>query len=102
MKRVPLLIMSDSPDRPSGLGRIAQDVAVHACSLSEFRVATLGRGGFGSARLPFPQFNFSDEFNWGETIIESVWDDFAGNDPGVIMTIWDASRLNWFSQPRMG
>jgi glycosyltransferase involved in cell wall biosynthesis len=28
--------------------------------------------------------------------------DFAGKDQGVIMTIWDLSRLDWFARPKMG
>ena len=68
-------------------------------SLPEFRVATLGRGGYGSAKLPFAQYNFPEAHQWGEGHIERVWKEFSRGKMGIIMTIWDPSRLLWFSQP---
>jgi glycosyltransferase involved in cell wall biosynthesis len=37
---------------------------------------------------------------WGEISLPDVWYDFAGQEAGVIFTIWDASRLHWFAQPK--
>lgn len=102
MKPVPLLFMSDNPALSTGLGRITKDLAVHASSLPEFRVGSLGRGGHSSTQLPFAQYSFSEDEQWGENLIESAWSDFAGSDPGIIMTVWDPSRLNWFANPMMG
>jgi glycosyltransferase involved in cell wall biosynthesis len=31
--------------------------------------------------------------------LPDVWEDWAGNEPGVILVIWDASRVGWFSRP---
>jgi len=99
---VPLLILSDSPDLHTGLGRITRDLATLTASLPEFRVGTLGRGGYGNRSLPFMQYNFPESHQWGEMHIERVWKNFAGNQKGIIFTIWDASRLLWFSQPQPG
>lgn len=60
----------------------------------------MGKWGHGTAKLPFMQYQFQDQ--WGEDVIEDVWNDFAGNTPGIIFTIWDPSRLTWFSNPMMG
>lgn len=101
MKQVPILFLSDSPELPTGLARITKDLAVLTSELPEFRVGVLGRGGHGSSKLPFAQYNFPETAQWGEHHIESAWDDFAGKELGIVFTIWDASRLGWFAQPRM-
>lgn len=28
-----------------------------------------------------------------------VWEDFAGTERGIVLTIWDASRMRWFARP---
>lgn len=102
MTPTPILFLSDSPDRPSGLGRITRDLATHCATLPNFRVGTLGLGGRGSAHLPFAQYTIapSTQARYGEDIIAEVWDDFAGSERGIIMTVWDISRLTWFANPR--
>lgn len=102
MKRVPILFYSDSPDLPTGLGRITRDLAILASGMPEFRVGVYGRGGRGSARLPFPQYIFGTHEQWGEERLPEVWSDFARGEQGIIFTIWDPSRLTWFAEPRMG
>src|ERR1043165_5272791 len=102
MKQVPILFMGDNPALTTGLGRIIKDLAVHVSSMPEFRVGTFGRGGVASSKLPFAQYVYDESRQWGEELLQGAWEDFAGNQPGVIMTIFDASRLDWFSQPRMG
>lgn len=99
MPPVPLLFLSDSPELPTGLGRITRDLATLASRLPEFRVGVLGRGGNGSRQLPFVPYNFGESEQWGENVIERVWDDFAGDMRGIIFTIWDTTRLAWFAQP---
>ena len=99
MPPVPLLFLSDAPELPTGLARITRDLATLASRLPEFRVGTLGRGGNGTRQLPFTTYVFSEREQWGENIIARVWDDFAGDMRGIIFTIWDLSRLRWFSRP---
>lgn len=95
---LPFVILSDSVDYPSGLGRIARDIAVQANQLPEFRVATIGRGGRSSSRLPWPQYVLGENDGWGETKLEECWKDFARDEIGVLLTIWDASRVRWLVQ----
>lgn len=102
MKAIPILFLSDSPHLATGLARITKDLAVLTSELPQFRVGVLGRGGHGSSKLPFAQYNFPESDGWGTEHIQEAWDDFAGGDVGVIFTIWDASRLGWFARPRMG
>jgi glycosyltransferase involved in cell wall biosynthesis len=99
LRPTPLLFLSDSPALRTGLGRITRDLATFASQLPQYRVAVLGRGGIGSSRLPFTHYGFPEHAGWGEDVIEYAWRDFSGGQRGAIMTIWDASRLLWFSRP---
>ncbi len=93
-----LLVYGDAVDGHSGLGRIARDLSLIANTMPEFKVGSFGRGAVGSVRLPFPQYSFSEADQWGENQIMKVWRDFTrGSGLGSIMTVWDASRLLWFT-----
>ena len=61
-------------------------------------MATLGYGGPYSRKLPFQQYVMEMQ-NWVIFNLPEVWEDFAGEENGIVMTIWDASRLLWFSRP---
>ena len=96
----PLLILSDAPTAGTGLSRICRDLAVRIHEhLPEFRVATLGGGGQYSRHLGFPQYEWNQNGEFVVHELPDVWGDFAGYEKGVVMTIWDASRLLWFSRP---
>jgi glycosyltransferase involved in cell wall biosynthesis len=97
---VPLLIISDAPTSGTGLGRITRDLATRIATHipDVFRVGTMGYGGPYSRALPFPQYNM-DMKDWVLFNLPEVWQDFAGIEQGIVMTIWDASRLLWFSRP---
>lgn len=102
MQQTPILLMSDSPELPSGLARITRDLAMHISNdLPRFRVGTLGRAGHGSRTLPWAQYNFAPtpQDQWGVAALPGAWEDFAGDTPGVIMTIQDPSRMYWFTHP---
>ena len=98
---VPLLLISDAPSSGTGLGRITKDLAtrIHAHLPDVCRVATLGYGGAGSAKLDFPQYTIEDMKDFIVPALPQVWEDFAGDQPGIVMTIWDLSRLMWLTQP---
>ena len=96
----PLLILSDAPTAGSGLGRITKDLAtrIHANLSDMYRVGTIGYGGPYSRALGFPQYSM-DMKDWVIGNLPEVWFDFAGEEKGIILTIWDASRMLWFSRP---
>lgn len=100
MTPIPILIISDSPDQVTGLARICRDLASNLVASPHFRVATFGRGGWGSNKIPFMQYNFDESRQWGEHLLERCWNDFAGKEKGIIFTIWDPSRLFWFALPQ--
>lgn len=98
MSGVPLLLISDAVDAHSGLSRITRDIAMHASRMPEFRVGTMGKGGRGTRKTPWPQYVIGDS-DWGESYLNEVWRDFAGNERGVVMTVWDASRVRYLVDP---
>lgn len=101
MKPAPLMILSDSPSAGSGLGRIAGDLA---CRIAEklpdtFRICTFGYGGVSSRHLPYHQYTMEGVNDWICPTLPEVWDDWAKNEKGVLLTIWDLSRLGWLLRP---
>ena len=98
---IPLLLISDAPTSGTGLGRITHDLAVRIAEHlpDVFRVATCGYGGLPSRLLPFPQYPWLSNSEWVIHELPEIWKDFAGNEKGVVMSIWDASRMLWFSRP---
>lgn len=102
MKQTPLLILGDGPQQGTGLARIVRDIATRAAAMPEFRVGTFGRLGHYSRHLPYYQYNFhpSVESQWGELELEAAWQDFAGQERGVVLTVWDATRLTWLGMPQ--
>lgn len=93
-----LLIYGDAPDQHTGLARISRDLCTIVSALPEFNVASFGRSAVGSSRLPWPQYSFSAADQWGENLIQKVWQDFTrSTGEGQILTVWDASRLLWYA-----
>lgn len=95
----PLLIISDAPTAGTGLARITRDLAtrIYNC-IGEVEVATLGYGGPYKSSLGFHQYTM-DMQDWVIYNLPDVWQDFAGDRQGAVLTIWDASRLLWFARP---
>src|SRR5271165_6610846 len=102
MTPTPLLILSDSPSSRSGLGRITRDLAtrLHEHCSDVIRVGTCGVGGTGFRNLPFQQYE-TYQAEWLLPELPKIWEDFAGEEKGIIFTIWDASRLAWFTYPEL-
>ena len=100
-RSIPLLLIGDGPDQQTGLGRIGRDLATLMSRMPELRVGYLGLGSRGSRQLPFVQYSIDQRFsNWGELELERCWLDFAGQERGVVLTCWDASRCCWLGARR--
>src|SRR5438309_1472461 len=94
---IPLLIVGDGPDQPTGLGRIGHDLAWLLSGMPEFKVGYLGRLAFGRSKFPWTQYVIGVQDQWGEGRIQKAWEDLSGGKKGIIFTVWDASRLLWFA-----
>lgn len=101
MNRIPLLIVSDGICSPTGLGRISRELAIRINeNLSDvFRLGTLGYGANTSRHFPWQQYVISNLQNWSIPELPSVWNDFCGNEHGIILGIWNASWMYWMADP---
>jgi len=93
--------MSDAPTSPTGLGRVTRELAlrIHRQMPAVFRVATFGLSGTVSRNLPFMQYPITLVDKWKTPELPHVWKDWAGDEEGVILTIWNAAWLRWFAIP---
>ena len=98
---IPLLLISDAPSSGTGLGRITKDLAarIHEHLSDIYKVAVLGHGGPGTCKFGFMQYAIEGMSEWIIPTLPQVWEDFASEEPGICMPVWDISRLMWFSQP---
>jgi len=92
----PILVLGDAPNLTTGLARIARDLVKGLFLDSELgilpiRVAQLGYGYDGSP-YPWPVFPVMDVENWAHDDIERTWRWFAGDRPGILLTVWDPAR----------
>src|SRR5207247_5428647 len=99
--KIPLLIFSDSVSGPSGLARIARDLATRVAEHMPdvFRVASIGYGAAGSSKLPFTQYAWQYNDAWEIHDLPEVWEDFADGQQGIFLSIQDPSRMLWFARP---
>lgn len=101
MTRKKLLFLSDAVSSTTGLGRITRDLAMRVHhTIPEFEVASVGYGGNGSVKLPWPQYHLHDIRGWLVPELPEVWNDFVGEDECILMCVWDMSRLFWLGNPK--
>lgn len=99
-ERYPVLILSDSPLGPSGLGRIAREIAERAVHIPEIEIGFAGLGGTTSKHLPYPFYPLTRLPNYSLPDLPQVWRDFAGDRKGAIFTIWNHTWLHWLTEPK--
>lgn len=99
----PILFLSDAVSCSSGLARITRDLAtrLHANCSDAFEVASVGYGGPGSRDIPFKEYHVHSVDNWLVPELPAIWEDWTQGREGILMTIWDASRLYWLGMPQL-
>jgi glycosyltransferase involved in cell wall biosynthesis len=100
--KIPILFLSDAVSSTTGLGRITRDLAIrlHEHCSDVFDVASVGYGGAGSRKVPFHEYHVHDVNNWLVPELPQVWDDWAQGREGILMAVWDMSRLYWLGNPQ--
>lgn len=100
--KTPILFLSDAVSCSSGLGRITRDLAtrLHAHCSDVFDVASVGYGGSGSRSIPFRTYHVHSVDNWIVPELPDAWDDWSQGREGILMAIWDMSRLYWLGTPQ--
>ena len=98
----PILFLSDAVSCSSGLARITRDLAtrLHANCSDAFEVASVGYGGPGSRDVPFKEYHTHSVDNWIVPELPAIWDDWAQGREGILMVVWDMSRLYWLGMPQ--
>jgi glycosyltransferase involved in cell wall biosynthesis len=101
-KITPILLLSDAPTAGTGLGRITNDLATQiATNMSDvFRVATIGYGGINSRHLPYHHYPAEGMDDFVMPTLPEIWEDWAGKEEGVLLTINDLSRMGWLAVPK--
>lgn len=94
--RVPLLLVGDGPQEPTGLGRIARDLAAQIVT-SDLPVDLVQVGGqvppVWTAWRHVPMDEHARGEDWGARYVEAVYRDAFGERPGILWLIWDPGRL---------
>ena len=101
MNRIPFLLVGDGPMEPTGLGRIARDLA-GLLATSDLPIDLVQLGGsvpppfVGSWRhFPLPM---GEDWDWGASATKQYWHAIWGDEPGVLFVVWDPGRLLPYAQ----
>lgn len=101
MSVTPIMLLSDAPNGPTGLGRITRELAIriHSEMADTFRVATIGAGSTGpSPDLPFQQFGVKSAVHYVPENLPDAWRLFSQGQRGVLLVImnpgWCAALAN--------
>lgn len=97
---VPLVIYSDGPRLPTGLARIARDLASRCWEDREDLGVELLQVGWDpkpGLAVPWPVFSFGsmdmgESSDWGARDLAACWREWYGHDQGVLLSIWDPAR----------
>ena len=91
---IPVLILGDAPNSPTGLSRIARDITTilyrHQESLG-IEVAQLAMNWDGSP-WPWRVFPVFDTAGWAATDVNRTWHFMGYPEKGVVFVIWDPAR----------
>lgn len=93
MSRIPFLLLSDGPAEPTGLARIARDLASQILT-ADLPVDLVQVGGVTPpvwTRWRHVALDRSEE--WGARNVEAIYRSVWGSQPGVLFAVWDPSRL---------
>lgn len=90
---IPLVIVSDSPYGPTGLGRIARDLRARLSAMPELEVSAIGwepgPAWGGDARY----LGHQDSEHWGARPLAQWWPEHVDRRSwGVVFSIWDPAR----------
>lgn len=100
MTRIPLLLVGDGPAEPTGLGRIARDLAARlvtasATDSSSLPIDLVQVGGsvppiWEGGWRHYPLERGED---WGAGQVREYYRELFGDRPGILWVVWDPSRL---------
>lgn len=96
MDRTPLLLVGDGPHEPTGLGRIARDLAALVVD-SDLPIDLVQVGGSIPPvwtrwrHIPMGEADRGED--WGAGYVAEIWRSLWGDRPGICWLIWDPGRV---------
>jgi glycosyltransferase involved in cell wall biosynthesis len=101
--RVPMLVLGDAPSGQTGLARIHRELGqrIVADLPDVFRVGSLGFGSGPSRSLPWEQWQIKNVRNWAVEDLPGVWQEFAGDERGIVFVISNPSWHEWLVRPEL-
>lgn len=96
MDRIPLLLVGDGPHEPTGLGRIARDLA-GLIKASDLPVELVQLGGsVPGVWREWEHYPLDRRDDWGASCTREYWSLLWGKRPGILWVVWDPGRLFHF------
>lgn len=93
MEKIPFMLLGDGPQEPTGLGRIARDLS-GLLSSSDLPIDFVQVGGrVPPVWQPWRHYPLDRRDDWGAGCCEALWDSIFGRRPGILLIVWDPSRL---------
>lgn len=95
---LPFVTYSDGPRLPSGLARICRDLTSRLFAEQDalgIQVLQVGYDPLPGPAVAWPLWSaatLDTEGDWGCDLINRAWLHQFGDQPGILFTIWDASR----------
>lgn len=93
MSKTPFLLLGDGPAEPTGLGRIARDLASQILA-SDLPLDLIQVGG-GSPPVwtAWRHVPLDRQEDWGARNVARIYQSIWGTQPGILFAVWDPSRL---------
>lgn len=100
MTKIPIIIVGDAPTQPTGLARIARDLAelIAARFPDQVELHYVGYqppgGSWAGWTGDYPLWCFSTQIGWGQSVVRRVIEilQAQGYIRGIVWPIWDAER----------
>lgn len=93
MAKIPFLLLGDGPHEPTGLGRIARDLAALILG-SDLPLDLVQVGGtIPPCWTAWRHIPLERGEDWGAKAVEQIYASIWGRQPGILFAIWDPSRL---------
>lgn len=93
MEKIPFLLLGDGPAEPTGLGRIARDLAGLLAS-SDLPIDLVQVGGVTPpVWTAWRHVGLDRSDDWGARNVEAIYRSIWQGQPGILFAVWDPSRL---------
>lgn len=93
MRRVPFLLLGDGPAEPTGLGRIARDLASQLLATDlPLDLVQVG-GSLPPVWTAWRHVPLDRAGDWGAQNVGEIYNSIWGRTPGILFAVWDPSRL---------